>query len=622
MKTFELGKKRYRLILFLLPLLLAVTLSAQDTPQNAPPDAQQNMQQQDSQQPDAQQQDSQQADAQQPNAQQDDQNNPPGRVANLSQLQGTVSLQPDGETDWTTAAANATVSTGDRIYTDTDSRAEMEMGPYVARVWQLTDLTIVNLNDQLAQFGIAQGTVQITVFKLDQGNTVEVDTPNGALTLQAPGTYRVDTDPKSGSTLVSVYRGSLQVSGGGASQTVSDGQAVQLTGSDQVQVTRADLAPVDDFEKWVQQRDHRITSSPSAQYVSPDVPGYEDLDENGQWQTGPDGPVWYPNGVAVGWVPYSVGSWGWVEPWGWTWVSAEPWGFAPFHYGRWGFYGGRWGWVPGPVGVFPIYSPALVAFVGGPGFSIGFGVGGFGLSAWFPLGPRDPFIPWYHYGPGYFRAVNVTNIRNVTNINLNIRNVNDIHYAYKTTGVTAVRADAFRSGQPVQKAMVHVDSAELARAQVVAHPSVNPEKSAILSHPVAAPRGAPTTTRFTASARPGATGEPSRTANAPSTPGNNRPAMNEPSRNPASTNNSRTNAPGAPSRPAYVTKNPAPAPKPSFDTRQQAMQSHPGRPLEPQQMNNLRNGMPAGPQRDREMAPHSPPPHMAPSRAPQPQRRP
>jgi hypothetical protein len=614
MKTEKFGGKNHRLVLFLLPLLFAAPLFAQDNSQGAQPDAQQ------SAQPDAQQE------------VQNDQNNPPGRVARLSQLQGNVSLQPSGETDWTAAGQNDTMTSGDRIYTDTDSRAELEIGPFAVRLSQLTDLTVVNLNDQLAQFGIAQGTAQITIFKLPEGDTVELDTPNGALTLQSPGTYRADTDPTNGYTLVSVYRGSLQVSGGDVSQTVGEGQAVRLTGSDQIQVANASLAPVDDFEKWVQTRDQRVSSAHTAEHVSPYMPGANDLDEYGQWQTGTDGPVWYPSGVAVGWVPYRVGHWAWVEPWGWTWVEAEPWGFAPFHYGRWAFYGGRWGWLPGPVVVAPIYSPALVAFVGGPGFSVGFGVGGFGLSAWFPLGPGEPFIPWYHYGPRYLREVNITNIRNITNIN--ITNVQNIHYAYRTTAITAVNAETFRSGQPVQRGIVKVTPEQMARAQVIAHPAVNPARSAIVSHPVAAPKGVPPTTNFAAISRaahtaPGATTRtntpPSRIRpNPPAGDSRNTPPVSRNMTPPATANNGRYGPPTA-SRPPFVTKNPPPAPKPAFSTRQPAMYSHPGRPLEPQQLDNLRNGRPAGPQQDRELAPHAVPlPHAAPPQhaAPPAQKRP
>src|SRR6266404_3074658 len=77
------------------------------------------------------------------------QGNPPGRAARLSFVRGSVSLQPSGENQWGQASLNYTVTTGDRLYTDQGSRAELEVGPYAVRMSQTTDLTIANLNDQM-----------------------------------------------------------------------------------------------------------------------------------------------------------------------------------------------------------------------------------------------------------------------------------------------------------------------------------------------------------------------------------------------------------------------------------------------------------------------------------------
>ena len=141
------------------------------------------------------------------------------------------------------------------------------------------------------------------------------------------------------------------------------------------------------------------------------MPGGDDLAQYGSWSESPDyGQVWYPQ-VAQDWVPYRDGSWAYVAPWGWTWVDSAPWGFAPFHYGRWAEIGGRWGWIPGGGdGGFrrPVYAPALVTFLG-VGAVAGVGVGAAlaaGRIGWLPLGPREPFHPWYRASDRYFRQVN------------------------------------------------------------------------------------------------------------------------------------------------------------------------------------------------------------------------
>ena len=173
-----------------------------------------------------------------------------------------------------------------------------------------------------------------------------------------------------------------------------------------------------------------MQTSQTAQYVAPEVTGYEDLEANGSWSSEPEyGEVWTPRVVAVDWSPYRYGRWVWVGPWGWTWVDDAPWGYAPFHYGRWAHVRNRWCWVPGPRHVRAVYAPALVGWVGTPGVSVSVSVGGGGGVAWFPLGPREVYVPARRFSPRYVERVNVTNtvIVNktyITNVyNNRVRNV-------------------------------------------------------------------------------------------------------------------------------------------------------------------------------------------------------
>jgi hypothetical protein len=602
---------------------------------------------------------------------------PPGRAARLSYTRGSVSLQPSGESQWSQTTLNYTLTTGDRLYADQNSRAELEVGPFAVRISQSTDLTLANLNDQTMQLGLGQGSIRLSVYELPSGNAVEIDTPNGALIALGPGSYRVDVDPNNG-TRVSVDRGSLQISGGGVDQTLQAGQAVELTGTDPIQVSSIPLPGPDDFDEWSRSRDRRIEEFRSRQYVNPYTPGAADLDAYGRWDTVPDyGPVWYPSGVAVGWVPYRFGRWAWVEPWGWTWVENEPWGFCPFHYGRWAFIGSAWGWVPGPVAVVPVYAPALVAFVGGSGFSFGFSIGGISTAAWFPLGPREPFFPWYHHGDNYLRQVNVTNIRNVTNITniTNITNVSKIRYVNQDVATTAVPAYVFRNGQPVARSAVHITPQQAAKAQVIPHPSMMPATTAVFAGrspvkappvraarvtgpptgalapaartaappaapPARTPSSAPVTGRSvpppTREQTPGAGARPSTppplstrptpppagstSSTRPETVQRGKPAP--PAANKNETGQWRTFSGPPPATPPHVITRSEPPPRETpFTAREPAMSQHPGRPLEPQQQQNVRQGRPAGPMRDTEVPPHpAPPPRTAapPPRTPQP----
>jgi hypothetical protein len=557
-----------------------------------------------------------------------DAGDPPARVARLSFIKGAVSLQPAGVSDWSQASLNYPLSSGDRIYTDQESLAELEVGSAAVRASAATDLTVASLDDQFMQLGLGQGTIRLRVYNLPTGDSIEVDTPNGALTILLLGDYRVETFPNGSATLVIVTNGRLEVSGGGAPQWVESGQAAKLTGNGPIQVSFVSPPDPDAFDQWCWDRDSRLISSSSTVYVNPDTPGYEDLDSSGVWdEQTPLGPVWYPAGIPVGWVPYRFGRWVWVVPWGWTWVEREPWGFAPFHYGRWVLIGARWGWVPGPVAVFPCFAPALVVFLGGPQFSPGLAGG---VQAWFPLGPDEPFFPWYHSSGAYLRRVNAAGVRDASIITktTNVSDFNSIHFVNKGAATTVVSTAAFRSGLRIDRQVIRVGPEQLAKAEVIPHPATNPTARALGGgRPVTSPPRI--TTRPTISA----TGE-----TLPPVPG----GALQPGQPPMAAQNAPTGrgmpggitaggaiASGPPRNPPrLITRSPLPPPSVPFSVRQRALEAHPGRPLEPQQEQNLRAGKPAGPMQDREFPPHpvqpapaahaEPAPRPAPAPAPQP----
>ncbi|MGV2289012.1 DUF6600 domain-containing protein [Trinickia sp. YCB016] len=403
---------------------------------------------------------------------------PPSRVARLNYMSGAVTTEPAGATDWSYATLNRPLTTGDQLWNDTNARSEMHIGSTAVRLGASTSLDVLNLDDTNAQLKVAQGTLSTHVRELAPGSSYEIDTPNVAVGVTGPGDYRVDAAPDGSTTTVTVREGSVTVYGDGGQVPMQAGQQITFSGTNLQQVASNGTPPPDAFDHWAMGRDQAEDRSISARYVSRDIPGYQDLDANGTWSNSPQyGAVWVPNSTPAGWAPYHEGHWVWQAPWGWTWVDDAPWGFAPYHYGRWAYDDDRWAWVPGPLveSAPPVYAPALVAFVGGGGGGVDWGVnltiGGVATAgcAWFPLGPGEEWHPrdggW---SPRYYERVNQTVI--VNNRNVNITNINNIHNTYinyRAPGaVTAVPATAFVHGQPVMRFAQKVDPQQWHNARI------------------------------------------------------------------------------------------------------------------------------------------------------------
>lgn len=416
----------------------------------------------------------------------DDNNAPPDRVARLSWITGNVGLLPAGSQDWAGADLNRPLTTGDRLSTGDGARAELELGGASLRMDGDTDFGMLNLDDNFAQVELTQGTLNLSVRSLDQGQSYEIDTPTLALVVSQPGSYRVDVDNGGNGTRVTVFNGQATVYGeNNAQHDVFAGRSYQFDDASLAALRVTDIGGGDAFDHWCNERDQRYAQAGgSQQYVSAEVIGYQDLDQYGSWQDSPDyGAVWYPSQVPVGWAPYRTGHWAYIAPWGWSWVDDLPWGFAPYHYGRWAWIRGNWGWIPGPRWDHPVYAPAMVGFVGIGGRGLSAGLRGGAPVGWFPLGPGEVYNPWYRCHRACYQRVNLANIheRNAGYRNTVIRNINSQYNFYRQGraprgiayanrgaphGFTAVPGSAFADGRRVQRDLLRVDPRRLAAAPV------------------------------------------------------------------------------------------------------------------------------------------------------------
>jgi len=411
---------------------------------------------------------------------------PSSRVARLNYLRGSVSFQPAGEPDWVSARINRPVTTGDRLWADNNSRVEMQLGTATIRLDEQTGMSFLNLDDRTTQIELSEGVLNVRVLRLDRNEIFEIDTPNQAFSIERPGQYRIEASEDGNSTLVTVRSGEGEVTGGGRTYSIGSGATGSFVGVDRLRVSIYRAGGYDDFDRWSQDRDRREDGAKSVRYVSRDVVGYQDLDDYGYWQyVSGYGYVWFPR-VSTVWAPYHDGHWAWISPWGWTWIDDAPWGYAPFHYGRWVVVRNNWAWIPGPIAVRPVYAPALVAFVGGPRFSLSVSIGGGpGYVGWFPLGPREVYVPAYRTSREYVDRVNISNttVNNITITNVyNNSNNTNVRYVNKTArgGVTAVSQTTFINAQHVGKSAVVVNQRDIELAPVSRRAEVAPSRNSVL----------------------------------------------------------------------------------------------------------------------------------------------
>ncbi len=464
---------------------------------------------------------------------------PPDRVGRLNFISGTVSFHPASLDEWAPATPNYPLTTGDHLWTDQDGQAEVHVGSLAIRLAASTDFEFLNLDDSTVQIRLTVGSLNVRVRELGPDNVVEIDTPNSSLTLTRPGSYRVDVR-ETGDTSLTVRLGEAEVTAGDSSFSVFARQSVVIDGLDSPQYQLAEAPAPDTWDAWCDTRDRQEDRAPS--YVPREMVGAEDLGQYGTWTlVAGYGPVWRPREVVPGWAPYHFGHWAWVDPWGWTWIDDAPWGFAPFHYGRWAFLNSAWVWIPGTAVARPVYAPALVAFVGGDGFGATVVAGG-GVG-WFPLGPREPYVPPYTVSTTYVRNVNYGH---VTVVNVQTINVTTVRYVNRAVpgAVVVVPNQAFVRAQPVAGAAFVVPAAEMRAAPVRGWTApVAPVRESVLAQPFMPARPV---------ARPPAV------------------IMN---------------------RPVVGRREPPPPPVP-FAARQQALQAHPGRPVDPGTLSTLRGQAP------------------------------
>lgn len=408
---------------------------------------------------------------------------PVGRVGRIALVAGSVQVHRAENGESTPALVNWPLTSGDVVTTAPGGRAELQIGAVTVRVDANTVLEVVQLDDQRIYLRLPGGSVIAHLPLPDSAREFELATRDGAFTVGSAGFFRVDSGPVS--TVGTAYSGRLHFAAPDSALDVDTGQRVEFWSAGGRTHYHPSTPAQDEFAYWSSERDRQYRSGSPTRYVSPEMTGAADLDAYGRWSdTAEYGAVWFPRLAVADWAPYRFGRWAWVEPWGWTWVGEEPWGFAPFHYGRWVYYRDSWGWVPGRRVDRPVYAPALVAWVGTSGNGLAVRGGSQPSVGWFPLAPREPYVPAYRASEHHIYQLNTAHIARNVDLSAITRNPQDFvertHYAHRdlSQAVTVVPGEVLGRRRSMAEYMVpRTTLGDAARGQsVLFRPAVEPPR--------------------------------------------------------------------------------------------------------------------------------------------------
>ena len=112
----------------------------------------------------------------------------------LGYIDGEALFWRPGTGDWETAQVNMPLAEGDALATR-EGKIELQIGgKSFVRAADGTQLRLESIEPGFTRFQISSGFVIVDLRELRRGVTVQLDTPNGTITLGQDGYYRVDVE--------------------------------------------------------------------------------------------------------------------------------------------------------------------------------------------------------------------------------------------------------------------------------------------------------------------------------------------------------------------------------------------------------------------------------------------
>jgi hypothetical protein len=316
------------------------------------------------------------------------------RIVRLSEVKGMLALDRKTGLGFEQTMQNMPIVEGAKLRT-ADGYAEVEfednstlrLAPNSQVDFPL--LALRSSGAKASTMNVVKGTVYVST-ENTKGNEFLLEAGEAKM-MVAPSTHlRLEFDE--GKTVVSVFKGSVEVQRGSDTTVVDKKQSLTL-GADQMTVAKkvAEM-PYDAWDKESIDYHDRYSKA-NAFAGSGNAYGLSDLNYYGSFiNAGGCGQMWQPYMVSAGWNPYANGVWALYPGAGYSWVSPYPWGWLPYHSGSWAFCQGvGWGWQPG--GNWNGLNNIAGGIAGG-GVSPTAGAGGTGVLAKNPVhSPLRPALP-------------------------------------------------------------------------------------------------------------------------------------------------------------------------------------------------------------------------------------
>ena len=98
-----------------------------------------------------------------------------GVAGAVSYVSGNLAFHNPGDAQWLPDSVNYPVATGGSFWTDSQSRAPIQIGPTIIAMDGGSELDVTDLNEEAARLVLPGGRVNLRLHQLESGRSFEID---------------------------------------------------------------------------------------------------------------------------------------------------------------------------------------------------------------------------------------------------------------------------------------------------------------------------------------------------------------------------------------------------------------------------------------------------------------